>query len=603
MRAKWFIIALILVVLPAAILSMLAARAIGHYELIMQAEVEQDASRILSAVDSAVQDKTRHLLDTVRITLSGSLGPSANTDHLAPATRRLALKHSALSDVFIFMNPWGFLATSVADPQDPDTAIHLDLLANELRLRLADSSGIAPNRKNDSAVHDSTASPLSFFRNTTAYYFAPLPGTASVWAGYAADRVALARLLDQSLAEHAAAGIVLSYTTDVLRDPDELTDVVVSDSLSPETQAEARARERGRPDLPVLASTFLAPPLDSIELLAQAAPGIEIQRIAAARTRLYGWGLALVVGWVLLGIGVVVRQTLVEIHEARQRGEFLLGVSHDLRTPLASMRMLAESLAHGHVRKQEQPRFMNTIVTECDRLSRLIERVLYLVRYGQGALVYCQRDVNLGEVVQQTVAELKTYATSLQLRIAPDLPHIQGDRAALSQLMLNLLDNAIKYGKREEKGQEEGRGSTCTSTCKSTDTQDRTSTRTLTRESSPADDEPLSPTSDLRPLTSDQPTRVEVTIETVTRPRYPWSKPKSWVCLSVRDFGMGIAKREQRRIFHRFYRSARAHDRNVSGVGLGLALCRHVVRSHGGWIDVESGIGEGTTFRVYLKCG
>jgi two-component system phosphate regulon sensor histidine kinase PhoR len=71
----------------------------------------------------------------------------------------------------------------------------------------------------------------------------------------------------------------------------------------------------------------------------------------------------------------------------------------------------------------------------------------------------------------------------------------------------------------------------------------------------------------------------------------------------VRDFGMGIARHEQRRIFHRFYRSSRAHDRNVSGVGLGLALCRHVIRSHGGWIEVASEVGEGTTFSVYLKCG
>ena len=72
--------------------------------------------------------------------------------------------------------------------------------------------------------------------------------------------------------------------------------------------------------------------------------------------------------------------------------------------------------------------------------------------------------------------------------------------------------------------------------------------------------------------------------------------------MTVRDFGMGIAPSEQRKIFHRFYRSARAHDRNVSGVGLGLALCRHVIRSHGGWITVESEVGVGTTFRAYLKC-
>ncbi len=578
MRAKWFIIALILVVLPTAILSMLAARTIGHHELIMQAELEQDASRILSTVDSAVRDKTLHMLEMVRITLGGSLGPSSGTKQLSPISQRLARENSAVSEVFVFMNPWGFLATSSPDPTSPEVSLAHDLLANELRLRLADSELRTQN------------SELTFFHNTTAYHFAPMPGTASVWAGYAADRKAVADLLNACLAEHTAAGMVLSFTSGALRDPNEPTDVIVSDSLSPETQAEARAYERGTPGLPILASTFLTPPLDAIEILAQAAPGIEIQQIAAARTRLYGWGLVLVVAWVLLGIGIVLRQTIVEIHQARQRGEFLLGVSHDLRTPLASMRMLAESLANGHVRKQEQPRFMNTIVSECDRLSRLIERVLYLVRYGQGALVYCRREIDLGEVVQNTVAELKTYANSLQVRIDPELPHIQGDRTALSQVTLNLLDNAIKYGKREETTEtqrhgEESRESYGDGIPSPTDSRDISSVPPCLRgESSPV-------------------TRVEITIETVTRRRYRWSKTATWVLLTVRDFGMGIARHEQRRIFHRFYRSARAHDRNVSGVGLGLALCRHVVRSHGGWIEVESEVGEGTTFRVYLKSG
>jgi signal transduction histidine kinase len=333
--------------------------------------------------------------------------------------------------------------------------------------------------------------------------------------------------------------------------------------------------------LPVLAVRFLMPPLDGVEILAQAAPGVEIQRVAAAKTRLYGWGLGIVVAWVVLGVIVVLRQTVVEIHQARQRGEFLLGVSHDLRTPLASMRMLAESLAHGHVRKKEQPRFMETIVSECDRLSRLIERVLYLVRYGQGALVYCRTDVNLGEVVQKTVSELKTYAGSLQLRIEQDLPHVQGDRAALQQVVLNLLDNAIKYGRKVEGDSPAARAAVPASASElSPDTAPRSGAVTAAGTAAPI--------------------RVEVEVETVERARWRLSRPHRWVRLTVRDFGMGIAKREQRRIFHRFYRSARAHDRNVSGVGLGLALCRHVIRSHGGWIDVESEVGEGTTFRVYL---
>lgn len=572
-------IALILVVLPTAILSILAARTVSHSTLIMQAQLYEDASRALTIVDHAIRDKALQSLEIIRVTLAGRLGPTAATDQFTSVAQRLAAANPTVSDVFVFMNPWGFLASSLHTPAASDSVFALDLLANTLRRRIADSEAQRPpnrsprRRSSEAAQPQGPPSPadISFFENATAYYFAPMPGTASAWTGYTADRDALNALITQCISEHAVAGMVLSFTTDALRPPNDMPDIVVSDSLSPESHTRTEAVERGEPGLPILASTFLAPPLDGIELLAQAAPGIEIQQMAAARKRLYGWGLGVVVAWVLLGIGIVLRHALAEIRQARQRGEFLLGVSHDLRTPLASMRMLAESLAHGHVRRKEQPRFLNTIVAECDRLSRLIERVLYLVRYGQGALVYCQRDIDVGELVTQTVADLKTYAGSLQVKVPPDIAHVQGDRAALQQVMLNLLDNAIKYGRRDEEGDAPG-----------------------------AATYPPSP-SDFQPPVSAEPVRVEVALTTRTRRRYPWGPMYNWICISVRDYGMGIAPHEQRHIFRRFYRSHRAHDRNVSGVGLGLALCRHVIRSHGGWIEVESKVGEGAMFSVYLK--
>ena len=76
-----------------------------------------------------------------------------------------------------------------------------------------------------------------------------------------------------------------------------------------------------------------------------------------------------------------------------------------------------------------------------------------------------------------------------------------------------------------------------------------------------------------------------------------------WLRVAVRDFGIGIEKRAQRKIFRRFYRSPLARDQNVSGVGLGLALCQHIVQAHGGKIAVESDVGKGSTFTVYLPVG
>lgn len=70
--------------------------------------------------------------------------------------------------------------------------------------------------------------------------------------------------------------------------------------------------------------------------------------------------------------------------------------------------------------------------------------------------------------------------------------------------------------------------------------------------------------------------------------------------ISVRDNGMGIDRKQQRKIFRRFYRVPGTGDSNVSGVGLGLALCKHVAKAHAGWIEVESQPGNGSTFSVYL---
>jgi signal transduction histidine kinase len=75
---------------------------------------------------------------------------------------------------------------------------------------------------------------------------------------------------------------------------------------------------------------------------------------------------------------------------------------------------------------------------------------------------------------------------------------------------------------------------------------------------------------------------------------------KRWIKVAVQDHGIGIPRDEQKKVFRRFYRVKGTADSNVSGVGLGLALCRHVAVQHGGWIEVESEVGKGSTFSVFL---
>jgi len=258
---------------------------------------------------------------------------------------------------------------------------------------------------------------------------------------------------------------------------------------------------------------------------------------------------------VCVGGWIVLREAATEIRKARSRSEFVAGVSHDLRTPVASMKMLAETLYLGRVAETEKQRkFAGTIVQECDRLSHLIERVLFFVRFGQDALVYSRREVDPGELVRWSVkAFLSRFegpsvgtGPDVSVDTAPGLPDVRADESAMSQVILNLLDNAQKYSPGER-----------------------------------------------RP-------RIDVAVNTVGGNHWIPGKRREWVCITVRDYGIGMDRETLTRIFRRFYRGSSAVEDNISGVGLGLALCRHVIRAHGGRIDVESVPGEGSTFRVLL---
>jgi signal transduction histidine kinase len=127
-------------------------------------------------------------------------------------------------------------------------------------------------------------------------------------------------------------------------------------------------------------------------------------------------------------------------------------------------------------------------------------------------------------------------------------PAVLIDEAAMTQVILNLLDNAVKYS-----GGVSGR-----------------------------------------------PLRVDVSVGAVKCRMRIGSRSRRCVRISVRDYGIGIERRDRRRIFRPFYRSVSASRVNASGVGLGLALCRHVVVSHGGSIEVSSAVGAGSTFSVLL---
>ena len=300
--------------------------------------------------------------------------------------------------------------------------------------------------------------------------------------------------------------------------------------------ASRNASERG-----VIASLRLAQPLGAYTLVARPADEAAFESAARLQTRLYTWG-ATVLALAIISGGLLLWQiSAAEIRHARSRSEFAAAVSHDLRTPLSSMRMLAESLYLGRVQDDaKRQRFLGTLVNECDRLGRLTERALYFIRFGQGALRYRLTEGDVGELVSE-VAE--TYVAGgvhgdrhVRVQVAPGLPPVRFDAGAMEQVVLNLIDNAHKYSR--------------------------------------------------------EPKDIRVTVEAAADPR--------WVVIAVQDHGIGIPPAELKRVFRPYYRGDRAKASEASGVGLGLALCRHIVKAHGGRIEVESVVDEGSTFRVRL---
>lgn len=224
----------------------------------------------------------------------------------------------------------------------------------------------------------------------------------------------------------------------------------------------------------------------------------------------------------------------VAFQEARQ---FSADASHELQTPLTVMKGEIEVGLRSPRRPEEYQAILRSALEETDRIARLVEGLLLLSRSDAGVLRMDRRPVNLKKLIEEVLREIQPLAEShsVELRSGPaELAQVQGDPDHLGRLLLNLVDNGIKY------------------------TQSGGS--------------------------------VEISLH----------RDKEFAILQVTDTGMGIAKEDQEKVFRRFYRTAAARARGESGAGLGLAIARSIVEAHGGRIQVESAVGKGSHFTVFL---
>ncbi|MBA9025857.1 two-component system histidine kinase PnpS [Peribacillus huizhouensis] len=238
---------------------------------------------------------------------------------------------------------------------------------------------------------------------------------------------------------------------------------------------------------------------------------------------------------------IIVFHDITELKKLEQmRKDFVANVSHELKTPITSIKGFSETLLDGAL-KDEQALydFLKIILSESDRLQELIQELLDLSKIEQQDFVLQIDSVNVSTILEESMAMLcgKAEEKNITLILESKSPSlwVEGEANRIKQIFINLITNALNYTSSEG----------------------------------------------------------EVKIEA--------SEDADNVRVAVQDNGIGIESKELPRIFERFYRVDKARSRDSGGTGLGLAIVKHILEVHKGRITVESSPGKGTTFTVFLK--
>jgi signal transduction histidine kinase len=247
-----------------------------------------------------------------------------------------------------------------------------------------------------------------------------------------------------------------------------------------------------------------------------------------------GGAFFVLLGAVGLSIGAVARQ----MRLSQMKSDFVSNVSHELRTPLSSIRVFGEYMRLGRVTSADKvQQYGEYIEAESRRLTQLINNILDFSKIESAEKKYRFCETDLVELVEQTVfafeVPLRDLGVSISLE-AGTVPPLRVDKDAIAQVVVNLLDNAVKYSNGRKD--------------------------------------------------------IEVRVTSDERE----------VRISIRDHGIGIPAVEQKKIYEKFYRVGSTLVHDVKGSGLGLSIVQHVVKAHGGRVELESQPGEGSTFTLVL---
>ena len=276
--------------------------------------------------------------------------------------------------------------------------------------------------------------------------------------------------------------------------------------------------------------TVSSPKPSTVEILGMRAPLVSI-----------GFAL-LVIGIITLGIFIIYRDIRREEELSKMKSEFISNVSHELKTPIAAIRMLADNLRESRIETEaRRMEYYQLISKEGARLSHLIESILDFSRIEERRKAFRLERHDLSQIVIDTVCQFKSLveerAQAISIDVTEALPEVLVDPDAIALAVFNLLDNAVKYSERA--------------------------------------------------------TPIYVRVR----------RNNNSLCIEVEDHGVGISKMDQEKIFEKFYRVHDNEGKKSPGSGIGLTLVREIAQAHNGQVNVQSQLGVGSTFQLLLPIG
>lgn len=236
---------------------------------------------------------------------------------------------------------------------------------------------------------------------------------------------------------------------------------------------------------------------------------------------------------------ILVFQNMTNEHRLdNMRKEFVANVSHELKTPITTIKSYTETLMLGDIAPDTQLAFLQVIDDESNRMNRLVQDLLQLSNMDFKETAWEKEEVKVNPFVESVVKKMnfafKEKNQSYKLKLQEDIPNFHIDRDAIEQVLLNIISNASKY------------------------TESGGNINILTGSS------------------------------------------ENFITIKVEDDGLGIPKEDLDRIFDRFYRVEKARSRDTGGTGLGLSIAKEIIKGHNGYIEISSELDKGTTVEIKL---